>query len=109
MVDKGLRLHLGRRDGVRVRISRVWLYLLMTALAAVMTLPLIYAVGTAFKPLDELLRFPPIFFVRRPTMDNFSDLDRPRCRFCAICSTACSSPPQPRPERSSCPRWAAMR
>lgn len=74
MVDKGIRLHLGRRDGVRVRFSRVWLYLLMTALAAVMTLPLIYAVGTAFKPLDELLRFPPIFFVRRPTMDNFGDL-----------------------------------
>ena len=28
MVDKGLRLHLGRRDGVRVRFSRVWLFIL---------------------------------------------------------------------------------
>ncbi|MBQ8684337.1 MAG: carbohydrate ABC transporter permease [Clostridia bacterium] len=37
-------------------------------------LPLIYVVLTAFKPLDELLRFPPTFFVSRPTMTNFSDL-----------------------------------
>ncbi len=29
-------------------------------------LPLIYAVVTSFKPIDELLIFPPTFFVRRP-------------------------------------------
>ncbi|MBR2337945.1 MAG: carbohydrate ABC transporter permease [Clostridia bacterium] len=35
------------------------------------TLPLIYSVCTAFKPLDELLVFPPRFFVQRPTLENF--------------------------------------
>lgn len=34
-------------------------------------LPLVYCVCTAFKPLDELLVFPPRFFVHRPTLENF--------------------------------------
>lgn len=34
-------------------------------------LPLIYAVCTSFKPLDELLIFPPKFFVSRPTLANY--------------------------------------
>lgn len=37
-------------------------------------LPLIYTVVTAFKPLDEMFIFPPRFFVRNPTLTNFSDL-----------------------------------
>lgn len=37
-------------------------------------LPLIYCICTAFKPLDELLVFPPRFFVYRPTLQNFKDL-----------------------------------
>ena len=39
-----------------------------------MVLPLIYAINNAFKPLDELFIFPPRFFVRNPTTDNFYDL-----------------------------------
>lgn len=35
-------------------------------------LPLIYAVVTSFKPIDELLIFPPtLFTVRRPTTENY--------------------------------------
>lgn len=34
-------------------------------------LPLIYCVVTSFKPLDELLIFPPQFFVKRPTLANY--------------------------------------
>lgn len=37
-------------------------------------LPLIYAVLTSFKPIDELLIFPPRFFVQRPTMANYLSL-----------------------------------
>ena len=33
-------------------------------------LPLVYAVCTSFKPLDELMIFPPRFFVSRPTLEN---------------------------------------
>ncbi len=37
-------------------------------------LPLIYCVITSFKPLDELLIFPPQFFVKRPTLSNYLEL-----------------------------------
>lgn len=37
-------------------------------------LPLIYCVSTSFKPLDELLIFPPRFFVHRPTFGNYAVL-----------------------------------
>ena len=34
-------------------------------------LPLIYCIATSFKPLDELMIFPPRFFVNRPTLQNY--------------------------------------
>lgn len=37
-------------------------------------LPLIYAVMTSFKPIEELLIFPPTFLVRRPTFLNYLSL-----------------------------------
>lgn len=37
-------------------------------------LPLIYCVSTSFKPLDELLIFPPRFFAHRPTIGNYTIL-----------------------------------
>lgn len=45
---------------------------MLLLLAAVFTLlPLVYCVITSFKPLDELLVFPPRFFVVRPTVSNY--------------------------------------
>lgn len=46
----------------------------MLLLVCFTALPLIYLVCTAFKPLSELYVFPPQFFVRSPTLKNFSDL-----------------------------------
>ncbi len=37
-------------------------------------LPLIYCVATSFKPIDELMIFPPKFLVYRPTLQNFAAL-----------------------------------
>lgn len=37
-------------------------------------LPLVYTVVNAFKPLNELFLFPPRFFVRHPTLDNFTTM-----------------------------------
>lgn len=37
-------------------------------------LPMIYCICTSLKPLDELLVFPPRFFVYRPTLKNFAEL-----------------------------------
>ena len=47
---------------------------ILTLLGAFMFFPMIYAVSQAFKPLDELWMYPPRFFVRQPTLKNFTDL-----------------------------------
>ena len=52
----------------------VALYIFLLLVAMVMVFPLVYAVSSALKPLDELFMFPPRIFARRPTMNNFSDL-----------------------------------
>lgn len=41
-----------------------------------MAMPMVYAVSSALKPLNELFVFPPNFFVRNPTLQNFSDMFR---------------------------------
>ena len=38
----------------------------------VCVLPLVYSVATSLKPLDEILIFPPRFFVKRPTIANYT-------------------------------------
>ncbi len=49
-------------------------YVVLTLLAAAMLLPIVYMVSTAFKPLEEMFLYPPRFFVRHPTLRNFTDL-----------------------------------
>lgn len=73
MVRKGLHIKFGKKQ-VQISASRVILYLFITALVCFTAMPLIYVVVTAFKPIDELLKFPPQFFVRNPTGQNFNDL-----------------------------------
>ena len=36
-----------------------------------MAIPLVYAIIQSVKPLDEIFAYPPKFFVRNPTFDNF--------------------------------------
>ena len=50
------------------------LYLFLVLVALVMAFPIIYAVSSALKPLDELFKFPPRVFAQHPTIDNFTDL-----------------------------------
>ena len=52
----------------------IWKYILLSIPMVFCALPLVYMVNTAFKPLNEMLRFPPTFFVKNPTFNNFSDL-----------------------------------
>ena len=56
------------------RVSPSASYLFLIPMAVFSMLPIVYVVSTAFKPLEELLLFPPPFLVRRPTLDNFQDL-----------------------------------
>ncbi|GGD66247.1 carbohydrate ABC transporter permease [Paenibacillus nasutitermitis] len=63
------------RSAVR-RIDRTQIILMigLTLMSIFMLLPLVYLFNHAFKPLHELLLFPPTFIVREPTMQNFTDL-----------------------------------
>lgn len=46
----------------------------LVALGLFSVLPLIYSIITSFKPLEELLKFPPPFYVVRPTLQNYRAL-----------------------------------
>ncbi|MBK8021532.1 MAG: carbohydrate ABC transporter permease [Chloroflexi bacterium] len=71
-----------RYTGVRNRginpqgfhVSQIKFYVLLIPLSAIMLLPIIYIVASAFKPPDELFAFPPRLFVVNPTFKNFIDL-----------------------------------
>ncbi|WP_081846825.1 carbohydrate ABC transporter permease [Butyrivibrio sp. AE3004] len=63
-----------KRKPNRSIIGDILLYLILLLIAFIMAFPLIYAVSSALKPLDELFKFPPTIFPKRPTIDNFSDL-----------------------------------
>ena len=63
-----------RRKPNRSIWGDIFLYLFLAFVALVMAFPIIYAVGSAMKPLDELFKFPPTILPQNPTFDNFSDL-----------------------------------
>ena len=58
----------------RSRVGDFLIYLMLALVACAMAFPLVFAICSSLKPLDELFRFPPTLFPRQPTFDNFSDL-----------------------------------
>lgn len=50
------------------------IFLFLAIIGVFMMLPMVYAVMSSFKPLEELFIFPPRFFVRKPTLQNYKDL-----------------------------------
>ena len=63
-----------RRKPNRSVWGDIFLYLFLLLVAVVMVFPIVYAVSSALKPLDELFKFPPRILAQNPTLDNFSDL-----------------------------------
>mgnify|MGYP001062536374 CR=1 FL=1 len=58
----------------RFHVSQIKFYVFLLPLAVFMILPIIYIFSTAFKPAEELFKFPPSFFVVDPTWENFKSL-----------------------------------
>ena len=52
----------------------IGIYILLILFGLFFALPLVYNISNAFKPLDEIYLYPPRFFVKNPTMNNFQDL-----------------------------------
>lgn len=69
-----MRFKLRRRKPNRSLAGDVVNIIILALFGFFMALPLVYAISNAFKPLDELFLFPPQFFVRNPTLNNFKDL-----------------------------------
>lgn len=59
------------RRYVRSKAGNVFYFSFLILAGLFSVVPLIYCVLTSFKPLEELLIFPPKFMVSRPTMDNY--------------------------------------
>ena len=58
----------------RSRVGTFFFLLFIFLAGAFTLLPFIYSICTSFKPLDELLIFPPRFLVHRPTLQNYKML-----------------------------------
>lgn len=65
---------LKKRQPNRSRIGDFFIYVFLFLVALMMVFPLVFAVNSALKPLDELFKVPPTVFAQNPTLDNFSDL-----------------------------------
>lgn len=54
--------------------TQIKFYLYLIPIVLLTALPIIFIFSNAFKPLDELLVYPPKFITTRPTLDNFRNL-----------------------------------
>lgn len=55
----------------RSRAGNFFYMFFLIVMGSFSVLPLVYCIVTSFKPLDEILVFPPRFFVKRPTFENY--------------------------------------
>lgn len=58
----------------RSKAGNAVLFVIMTICGIFMAVPLVMILNNAFKPFDELFRYPPRLFVRNPSWKNFKDL-----------------------------------
>ena len=60
----------------RFHLNQLPLYAVLVPLALFMSLPILFIINHAFKPIEELFAFPPRFLVSNPVWDNFTKLAR---------------------------------
>jgi len=58
----------------RSKAGSVGYFTILIIAGLFMVFPMFYCIITSFKPLDELLIFPPKFYVSRPTLTNYTAL-----------------------------------
>ncbi len=58
----------------RFHRSQLKFFAVLVPMALFIALPILFIVSHAFKPENELFAYPPRFFVRVPTLENFRDL-----------------------------------
>lgn len=58
----------------RSTAGNITIFIILLLFGAFMVLPIVYAVVQSIKPIEELFIYPPRFYVKRPTLDNFRSL-----------------------------------
>ena len=58
----------------RFHPSQIKFYLFLLPLAVVMSIPVLFVLLSAFKPMEELFKFPPTIFPRNWTLENFAKM-----------------------------------
>ena len=58
----------------RTGFGNFMVFLFLAVFGLFFLFPIIYAAITAFKPMEEILIFPPRLYVKNPTLDNFLEL-----------------------------------
>ncbi len=66
--------HKKRKKPNHSRMGDIMSITILIVMGLFMALPLVLAICNSLKPLEELYIFPPRFFVRTPTFDNFHDV-----------------------------------
>lgn len=56
-----------------IRLFDITNITIVTIIALISVMPVIFIINNAFKPLSELFKYPPTFFVRNPTWQNFEE------------------------------------
>ena len=69
-----MNIKLRQRKLSRSTGGDIFIFLMLGVGAAFTAAPLLLVLMNAFKPMDELFLFPPQFFVRNPTLQNFQDM-----------------------------------
>ena len=69
MANKGQKINPKKFD-----IGQLKIILIILPLVIFMGMPIIFIINHAFKPMEELFAFPPTFFVKNATLENFTKL-----------------------------------
>ncbi len=71
-----MKLKTGKRKVNRTAAGNVAVFLFLLLFGVFFLLPIVYAIATAFKPLNEIFIFPPRLIVKHPTTQNFLKLSQ---------------------------------
>lgn len=79
LIKKGKRYLHEKHAEQPVRLSRsragnVGVMIFLAIVCCFMALPMVYSVVQSLKPLEEIFAYPPRFFVKNPTLDNFKQV-----------------------------------
>lgn len=67
-----MRMKVRRRSGINRSLGgSIVIFIVLALVGAFMLLPFIYAIVQSIKPMEEVFVFPPRFWVKNPTSENY--------------------------------------